>query len=158
MIKFLFFSLALLLAFDASAVRQSVSKALSYRNVVEASRVLKHAKKPQSATTNKNIMNNPVTLPQKDEKVDMTESDMKTIRLKKNDTVEITLKEEKGYFWKVSPSSDLSMQTNKINDNLRVVKYKMLSNETPLYIYFDYIKTGSNNIEKSKQLTINSRD
>ena len=56
------------------------------------------------------------------------------------------------------PPSDLSIQTNDVKDNLRVVKYKMLSNNAPLYMYFDYINAADNKIEESKQLTINLRD
>ena len=158
MFKFLFFSLALLLSFDAYAVRQSLSKALSYKNIVTDTRAAKQSKKIYRGAIDQNRMDHPVILPPKNEAVDMTVSDIKTVALKKNDTVEITLKEEIGYFLKMSPPSDLLMKANNVKDNLRIVKYKMLSNNAPLYMYFDYINAADNKIEESKQLTINLRD
>ena len=158
MLKFLFFSFTLLLSFDTYAVRQSLSKALSYKNIVKDTRVAKPNKNTYRGAIDQNRMEHPVILPPKNETVDMTISAIETVALKKNDTVEITLKEESGYFWKMSPPSDLSIQTNDVKDNLRVVKYKMLSNNAPLYMYFDYINAADNKIEESKQLTINLRD
>lgn len=160
MLKILFFTFALLFAYDASAVRQSVSKALSYRNI-SGGRTLPNAttvSKPYRGDLNPKKIEDPVIVPPKDEQIDLSSSDTGTVSLKKNDTVEITLQEEDGYRWKFSPSaSSVSLQSNKISGNQRLVKYKMLKNINA-YIYFDYIKTADNSIVKSKQLTIKLRD
>lgn len=160
MLKILFFTFALLFAYDASAVRQSVSKALSYRNI-SGGRALPNATtvtKTHRGDLNPKKTENPVIVPPKDEQIDLSSSDTGTVSLKKNDTVEITLQEEDGYHWKFSPSaSSVSLMTNKIDGKKRIIKYKMLTNEAA-YIYFDYINANDNSVVESKQLTIDLRD
>lgn len=160
MLKILFFTFALLFAYDASAVRQSVSKALSYRNI-SGGRALPDATtvtQTHRGDLNPNKIEDPVIVPPKDEQIDLSSSDTGTVYLKKNDTVEITLQEEGGYSWKFSPSSpSVSFMTSKIDGDKRIVKFKMLKNINA-YIYFDYKRADNNSTVKSKQLTINLRD
>lgn len=158
MLKFLFLSLALLVSFDAQAVRQSVSKALSYRNIADGwDTPEKTTTKNYRGDVNQKKFEEPVILPPKDEKVNMHSSDTAKVTLKKGDTIEVSLKEEAGYYWKQSPSSSaISLQSNITNGDSRLFKYKMLSNKAS-YIYFDYIKSADNSVVKSKQLTIDLR-
>ena len=159
MLRFLFFSFVLLFAFDASAVRQSVSKALSYRNIGHDVRTTNNqTAEVRTALTPKKSAD-PVIFTPKDEKINLTTSDTDSVSLRKNDTVEIALHEESGYSWEAkTSSSNILLKSNSVDGSSRVLKYKMLSNpDKDIYIYFDYVKEADNSIEKSKQLTIRLR-
>ena len=159
MLKFLFFFFSLLLSFNVNAVMQSAAKALSYRNIADRPSYSRSASiSTYRGDVSPDKMLDPVVTPPKNEKIDLSGSDVGTVALKKNDTIEITLLEENGYSWKISPSSSsVSLKTNKLENGKRIVTYKMLSTRHS-YIYFDYINSSDNSVVKSKQLTINLRD
>lgn len=160
MLKVLFFSLALLLCFDANAIiKQSVSKALSYKNVINSrSRRSNNSERSHRGAITKNKTENPVILPQKNEKINLTSSNTATVKLNKNDEVEVTLNNEDGYRWKISPSApSIQLVSQTTNGNNTVLKYSI---EASLhsYIYFDQVNIETNKVEKTKQLNIQPRD
>ena len=160
MLKVLFFSLALLLCFDANAiVKQSASKALSYKNVINgrSRRSSKVGISHRGALT-KTKAENPVILTPKDEKVNLTNSTSITVKLNKNDSLEVTLNNEEGYRWKISPSTpSVQLLSETIEGGNTVLRYSI---EASLhsYIYFDKVKIETNKVETTKQLSILPRD
>ena len=160
MLKILFFSLTLLLSFNANAVvRQSISKALSYKNVVDdSSQPQTQKRKAHRGALTKNKIADPVLLDKKSEKVDMRSSDTVNINLNKNDEIEVYLSNDSGFLWKVYPSDDgLSLISDTTEGDTRTLKYKIVAT-LHSYIYFDYFNSSTNKVEKTKQLNIMPRD
>ena len=164
MLKFLIFILSMFLSFNAEAlVKQSASKALSYRNIADdsgASRRRKAAsmQAPVKKEISEQDIKQPAVVPPKLEKVDLSGKDTEVVLLKRNDKVEITLPERDGYHWDLNPdSSNLALLSNKVIGNSRVITYKLVSDKAA-YIYFDDINNFDGSIQKTKQLTINLRE
>lgn len=160
MLKFLFFSFVILFGFNANAVvKQSASRALSYRNIINDIHSSSD-EKPIVAfrgALDEKKQDDPVIAPQKSEKVDMTTKDTMTIKLKKDDTVEISLKEGNDYSWKLNPtSSNLSLESDELVGDTRIIVYKLTSNSATS-VYFDYVNRKDNNIEETKQLIVDLR-
>lgn len=160
MLKVLFFSLTLLLSLNASAVvKQSASKALSYRNIVDGnSRSKGMARRSHRGSITRNKTAAPILIEQKTEKVDMRFSDLMNVNLNKDDELEIFLSDDDGYRWKVSPSSSaLTLVSDKIESGKRILKYRIVTS-LHSYIYFDHVNNKTNKIEKTKQLNILPRN
>ena len=93
MLKCLFFIFGLFLTFNAEAyVKQSFSKALSYRNVVDDQTSVKQTKAIQQPQAIRGALNReriekpvPEVIPPKEVPVDMTSSDVASVTLDKND-------------------------------------------------------------------------
>ena len=149
----------MLFAFNAEALlKQSASKALSFKNVANDNR---GKEKPAASVRSSRDLEKALehhTEPPMTETVDLTSADTKSISLKAHDTLIINLNEpEADYSWKISPStSKLSLISNTVVGGVQIVTYK-LNNSVSAYIYFDYVNQIENKIEKTKMLTIKLR-
>ncbi len=159
--KFLLLSFTLLFSFNAGAVvKQSVSNALSYSNIVETSSV-RHKKKSNKNKATKPALKKvpePVmdTLPTKT--ADLTNADSVKITLKEDSYIEIKLKERPNHSWKIQPSSPkVQLLSNEVVGSSRILKYKVTTNpkDFTYFIYFD-IYNSKGHIKESKELTITS--
>ncbi len=139
MVKILTFCLCLFFSFNADAlVKQSVSKALSYRNVVSGVSV----SEPEEKVLD--LPSTPAPQPVEDEKiveVDLRTSASKTVSLGMRGKVLIKLPEESGFRWKVSYNNNNTiMVSNVVKSNIREVMF-MKRNTGESTIFFD--KTDS---------------
>ena len=151
----------LLFSFDANAlVKQSASKALSYKNIATNS----HSSKATSSSPSfENKLapkkkTEPLVVPPMVEKIDMRYASSKTVSLNEGDFVEITLKEESGFHWDLNPdSSCMALDSNDYKDDVRILKYKLICSKDS-YIYFDLVDSSNpEKISTTKQLTVNLR-
>ena len=159
MLKLLLISFVLLFSHNANAgMSMSAGQALSNQTILMAPSSLKKASNPAPKKEGiiapqpnpAPVVEQPVT-----KKVDLTESHSATVQLKKNDMVEITLKQEAGYSW-VLPSVDgLQLISNTPTSASRIVIYRLTSN-TGTEAYFDYVNKDKK-IDTTKQLTIELR-
>ena len=159
MFKFSFLAFLLLFSFDVNAiVKQSASKALSYKNIVSNTY--------SSRASASNIENRiapkksdaPLVIPPMVEKIDMRYASSKTVSMNKGDFVEITLKEEKGFRWDLNPdSSCMSLSSDNPISDVRILRYKLTCSKDS-YIYFDLVDSSNpEKISTTKQLTVNLR-
>ena len=159
MFKFSFLAFLLLLSFDANAlVKQSASRALSYKNIANST----YSSRSSSSSVENRVVpkksEEPLVIPPMVEKVDMRYSSSKTVSMNKGDFVEVTLKEEKGFRWDLNPdSSCMSLTSNNQTNDARILKYKLTCSKDS-YIYFDLVDSSNpENISTTKQLTVNLR-
>ncbi len=139
MIRFLIFSFCLFFSLNAEAlVKQSVSQALSYRNVVSGVSV----SEPEEKVLD--VPSTPAPRPVEDEKieeVDLRTSSSKTVSLGNKGKVLIRLPEESGSRWKVSyNNSNVIMVSNVVKSSTREVMF-MKKRTGGSTIFFD--KTNS---------------
>ena len=151
---------SLLFAFNAEALfAQKASKALSFKNVANDNRgkVDKASPSVRSAITPEKTLEHHMEPPMT-ENVDLTNTDSLSVSLKANDTLIIQLDEpEDGYFWDIETSgTGLSRVSEKISDSIQSITYK-LNNSKSSNVFIDYVNRETNEIEKTKMLTIKLR-
>jgi hypothetical protein len=154
MLKFVLFFLALLPSFNAHGiVKQDLSKALTYENIITA---------PQSKNYNFNNsnsnsdLNTPSSIAPQVKKIDLTNKYSDRITIAKNDIVEITLDQKTGYSWAISTSSDnLKLISNTSKESSRILQYVIDSSDNGniYFIYFDHLDS-QNKVQTNKQITI----
>lgn len=152
MLKFLLFFLALLFSFEADAVvKQHISEALSYENVLESA-----ASVDESITYTPPVVKKNKPAKEQTHEVNLKNKPSAVVFLKAGDFIKIKLNENNGYSWKTYLSSEnLMLTSNLLKNSEREFVYKITYNnsEAISFIYFDYIDPN-NKITTTKVLTI----
>lgn len=121
-------------------VKQDVSKALSYRNVVSGSSVVTTSLKPSGLSSNVSEPDSN-TEKQQEQIVDLQNGTAKSISIRPEGEFVVKVEEDKGYIWQISYDINAVIMTGNIaKENFREIRFVQQGNVNN-EIYFDKVNS-----------------